>query len=170
MQHAMQQPKRPRGVTAIAILAFVTAGLLILTVVNLAVTKAPLATLSPELAKIDLPPDITPQTLREILTALFLLSAALNMAVGRGLWTLRNWARRVMLFLAGINVVVNVFNSLQAATHANDAVLIQSLFVVFLNGWIFWFLIQPSTKEAFQAVSSPPPAMPDAGGPTPPDA
>lgn len=156
--------RRPTGVTVIAMLNFVGAGFIVLYILYLAITKAPLTNLPPELADSPLPPEL----FRAIFTGALLFAAALNLVLGIGLLKLHNWARIVVLVFAGIGLFFNVIGVLVAAGRADDSTLFSGLLTIAYNGWIFWYLLQGHVNLAFAKVVPLPPAPPASTPPEPP--
>ena len=156
--------RRPTGVTVIAVLNFAGAGFIVLYILYLAIAKAPLTNLPPELADSPLPPEL----LRAVVTGGLLLGAAINLAFGIGLWKLKNWVRIIVMVFAGIGLFFNVIGVLMAAGSANDQALFSGLLSLAYNGWVVWYLLQGHVKQAFAKVASAQPAPPVSGPPEQP--
>lgn len=78
--------------------------------------------------------------------------AALFVAVGVGLWRLRNWARRVTIVLMVLRLLL-LLPGFVAGLLRQDLVSlgVQLLFGV-VYAWIVWYLRQPQVKQLFGAV------------------
>lgn len=122
METTPTSPQRPQGITAIALLLFFAAALMILFVFTLAVTQEPLPDM-PELAD----SGVSLEELRPIFTAALLILGAVFIAAGTGLWQLRNWGRILALVLAGLEVFGQILRVLGAAASASDFSLVTSL-------------------------------------------
>lgn len=156
--------RRPTGVTVIAVLNFVGAGFIILYILYLAITKTPLTNLPPELADSPLPPEL----LRAVVTGGLLIGAALNLALGIGLWKLKNWVRIIVMVFTGIGLFFNVIGVLVAAGKADDKTLFSGLLTIAYNGWVVWYLLQGHVKQAFAKVAPTQPVPPASPPPEPP--
>jgi hypothetical protein len=146
----MQVKRRPTGVTVIAVLQFITAGLfivdgLIVMVRMSAVSRAEAGT-----------PEMQSSPLGLVLGTIFGLGAVafvagiVCVAVGRGVWRLKNWARIVTLIACGpaaalllYAFVVSVFLRSTALVALRNAVLLSAC------AFVIWYLMQPDVKRVF---------------------
>jgi len=81
--------------------------------------------------------------------ALIGVLAGVFAAVGVGLWRLRPWARLLTLGLTALRLLFLV-PGLVVSLAQGDALLIGGhALMLFVYGWIVWYLFQPEVKKAF---------------------
>ena len=80
--------------------------------------------------------------------AFFLGSAAYGVTA-YGLWTRRNWARRVAIALAGWGVLMAVPSASAAATEFNPVPLLLAGLPIIGRVVVIFYLMQPPVKDAF---------------------
>lgn len=155
---------RPTGVSVIAILSFIYGFLLV---------AGALLTLA-----IPLPDPFGRFTL--VLGLLLLIIAALYLAVGWGLWELRQWARLAVMVISALNLVSGLVSGVALIIGVDvggvplrfpgtgAGALIQAAIAAF----ILYYLARPDVQEAFQVafaepVSVPSPTVPQLVTPEP---
>jgi len=142
--------KRPRGVTLLALLVFLNAAFCLLVVI-LAFTRPELLSTALIARKRLSPEDWRLQI--GYMAFFDSLAAGAFMVIGFGLWSLRNWARWVLLMMAGFAlgrwavglVLVLIF----APRALGDALMTIRPIGLLINAAIFWCLVQPEVKRAF---------------------
>ena len=83
--------------------------------------------------------------------ALIVVLAVVFAAVGVGLWRLRRWARLLTLGLTALRLLFLV-PGLVVSLVQMDALLIGGhALMLFVYGWIVWYLFQAEVKRAFGA-------------------
>ncbi len=122
--------ERPTGVTILAILNFLWAGLHALLAVLFFFIGAEDAAVG----------------------VVALILAAIGLAIGIGLWKLRNWARIVTIVLVGLSLPLSVLLLLGLLIGFELGSLIFQAIFVALYAWIIWYLFQPHVKDAFGAA------------------
>src|SRR5579872_1394363 len=139
--------ERPTGVTVIAILQFIAAGFLVLGGLGLLLMGAGGAAIikggsggGAFLAGLGIFGAI----------ALFIF-AAIYLALGIGMWNLKNWARIICLFLLGLGLLAAVPSALGAILHFNIIALFLLVLRFGIGIVVFWYLLQPEVKKAFGA-------------------
>jgi hypothetical protein len=137
---------RPGGVTFLAVLAYIGAGFCVLggllavtgagiihslTVQNQGAPSAGMGSLFAMLGG--------------AISVFFFVLAAVYILVGIGLWTLKNWARILVIVLAAIGIVFNLSQLL----HYTSAILPTLIFSLAIDGLIIWYLLKPNVAAAF---------------------
>jgi hypothetical protein len=135
----MANINRPTGITILGYLLIVLGALTII----LGVT---LARHSGSLAAMGIPPQFL--ALGPALGAVLIVSGVINAAVGWGLLRLFNWARVVMLVIAGLGVVGAALGILSGGP-GQIAADVQSLGAFAIDGLIIWYLLRPESRQAF---------------------
>jgi hypothetical protein len=142
--------ERPTGVTVIAVLDFIGAGLVALVAIGLialggvlttAMSSTPLAALTGAGAV--------------IVAVICLGFAALGIVIGIGMLKLRNWARIVTIVLTGLGLLGGVLGLLGlTAMHTGSfaGALVRQLITIAIDVWILWYLFQAHVKQAFGAT------------------
>jgi hypothetical protein len=155
---------RPLGVTLIAILYFISAGLLSLAGIASilgAGFASYIASQHPDMG------DLGAMLLGGagiFLAVFFLVIALLCGLEGRGLWKLKNWARTVAMVLAIIGVLFSGLGLLGAMVRFSAFGLLNQGIQFAINLLILWYLNQPHVKLAFGGAS---PAAPRFSVPPP---
>jgi len=150
--------KRPFGVAVLAIIHFLEALLFLLTGAMLWLFARLVEEMGEDAlqATDELSARMLPLILEFIqsgkLMVVYALIAALAVvfaAVGVGLWRLRRWARLLTLGLTGLRLVF-LLPGLVVSLVQMDALLIGGhALMLFVYGWIVWYLFQPEVKRAF---------------------
>lgn len=135
------KPERPAGVTAVAIVFLLTAAYLLAVGLTM-------------LARSGL---ISMAAGAELLGGLelagpymFLLTAAVGVAVTLGLWRLHKWARWMAILIAMIGMMLLLPSVSSAVIDFRFAKLVWGGLGVIVRAMIVWYLYQPAVKEAFQ--------------------
>jgi hypothetical protein len=96
-----------------------------------------------------------------------LFLAAISGVAGWGLWSLKEWARIVQIVLAALGVLGRLFSIMTVMAHGRIFGLPFSLVILGYYAWVIYYLIQPEVKAAFvqQPVRAymPPPTPPPVG-------
>jgi hypothetical protein len=72
--------------------------------------------------------------------------AAIGALLGWGLWTLKNWARIILIVLASLGAL----GSLLALLNLSSAIIVGVVIRLAINGLVIWYLLQPNVAAAFQ--------------------
>jgi hypothetical protein len=137
---------RPGGVTFLAILEFIGAGICVLVglltiagagfIHSLTVQNqgAPAAGMGSFLAM-----------LGGALSIFFFVLAAVAILLGIGLWTLKNWARIIVIVFAALGILMN----LSSLLHYSSAILPSLIIGLAIDVLIIWYLLKPNVAAAF---------------------
>jgi uncharacterized membrane protein (DUF2068 family) len=140
--------ERPTGVTILAVLAFIGAGLLVLLALLSLLGGAMLSSMAaPRMGML--------ASVGGAVIAVFLfVIAVLYVVIGAGLWKLQNWARVLAIVLAGLSVLASVLSILNPFAHHFFffVFLTRRLIVVAIDVWIIVYLLKPHVKQAFGAT------------------
>jgi hypothetical protein len=144
--------QRPGGVTAIAILDFIGAGTLLLfaigafvggtflgTIVGRAVSQSGSGTAGAGLGML----------IGAFLGVGCLIFAAVDAALGWGMWTLKEWARIVQIIFAGFGALMQLLGVLTSLSHGRAMGIAWNLIWLGVSGFIIYYLMQPQVKAAF---------------------
>lgn len=139
---------RPTGVTVIAVLDFIGAGIAVLAALGMMLGGGFVASMISQqqgagagvLAAIGAAAGIA-----------FLFGAAIAILLGWGLLKLKEWARIITIVLAGLGALGALFAVL---THFFAIGMFGALCRLVINGLIIWYLLQPHVKAAFQGVQA----------------
>jgi len=138
--------ERPTGVSVLAILSFIGAGLTVLVALAFMMGSATISQMvgggrgSAMLVGLG------------VVGGVFILGfAALYLVVGFGLWTLKNWGRLLMLILAAIGLIFGALGLLTALMHFHIMGLVWQFVVCAIDVWIITYLLKPHVKQAFSA-------------------
>lgn len=138
--------ERPTGVTVLAILSFIGAGLTVLAALAFMMSGAALSQMTgggPGAAML--------AGLGAIGGVFILGFAVLYVVVGIGLWMLRNWGRLLMMILAGVGLVFGAIGLLTALMHFRMMGLVWNVVVCAVDLLIITYLLKPHVKMAFGA-------------------
>ena len=142
--------QRPTGVTILAVLAFIGAGLLVLGALATVLGGVLISNMAsyPQFGMV-----------AGIGSAIFgvivLGCAALDVIVGVGLWKLKNWARILTIVLIGVGLLGSVLSIFSPFAHMHVfffGFLIRRLIVAAIYAWILVYLFKPHVKQAFGAT------------------
>jgi hypothetical protein len=139
--------ERPTGVTILAVLGFIGAGMLVVAALVVLLGGAVVANLAtaPQfgmLAGIG----------GAIFAVAFFIGAAFYIVGGIGLWKLQNWARILVIVLCGLGVLINGLGVLTALVHLHVLNVLVRAIVAAIDGWIAIYLLKPHVKQAFGAT------------------
>ena len=138
--------ERPTGVSVLAILSFIGAGLTVLVAFAFLMGGAALSQMAGG------GPGTAMFTGLGAIGGVFILGfAALYVVVGVGLWMLRNWGRVLMLILAAIGLILGALGLLSALMHFRIMALVWQFIVCGIDVWIITYLLKPHVKLAFGA-------------------
>jgi len=129
--------ERPTGVTILAVLCFVFAGLALLAALALMFMGGMLGQMVESSGM-----GTMLAGAGAIVGVVVLIGAALYFLVGFGLWKLKNWGR----ILAIVFVALGLFSSLSPF---QAGVFGWQLFICLLDIWIIIYLLKPHVKQAF---------------------
>ncbi len=139
--------ERPTGVTVLAILAFIFAGLCALGSLVFFVGGTALSTMSGASAGMG----AMLAGLGAIAGVVVLVLAALYAAVGFGLWKLQNWGRILCIIFVALGMLFALAGVARSLSPMHIGILIWQLFWVGLDVWIIMYLLKPHVKQAFSA-------------------
>jgi hypothetical protein len=135
---------RPTGVTIIAVLGFIGAGLSLLAGLGMFLGGAVLSSMAgrPGMGMIA-------GIGGAFVGIVFLGIAAVYLVTAIGLWKLQDWARILTVVLSIIGAVLNGFGMLRAMLHLHIfGLFIQAIFVA-IDVWVAVYLLQSNVKQAF---------------------
>ena len=139
--------ERPAGVTILAVLGFLSAGLLVVTALVMFVSATFLANMATRPGF-----GMLAGSGGAIFAVAFLVSAAFYLVGGIGLWKLQNWARILVIILCGLGVLLNGLGLLTALLHFQVLSVLVGAIVVAILVWILLYLLKPHVKQAFGAT------------------
>jgi uncharacterized membrane protein (DUF2068 family) len=142
--------QRPTGVTVLALLAFIGAGILVLGALGMFWGGAMMSGMMARPGS-----GVWMAGAGAMMGIMFLGFAALELIVGLGLWKLQNWARIMAIVLAGLGLLGSVFSIFSPFAHMHFfffAFLIRRLIVAAIEVWILVYLFKPHVKQAFGAT------------------
>lgn len=140
--------QRPTGVTILAILAFIGAGILALVALFSLLGGALVSSLASSRV------GIVAGVGAAVVAVFLLIFAAIDLVVGIGLWKLKNWARVVTIILVGLGLLGSVLSIVSPFAHLHVfffVFLVRRLILAAIYAWILWYLFQPNVKQAFGA-------------------
>lgn len=143
---------RPTGVTVLAILDFIGAGLCVLIGLLMIVGGGFMATMmsqqggqgSAGVAGLF-------AGLGAVAGVFAIIFGGVCALLGFGLWKLKEWARIVSIVLTGISGAFQLFGLLGSLAHFNLFAVVWSLFWLAIDALIIWYLLKPEVRAAFQA-------------------
>jgi uncharacterized membrane protein (DUF2068 family) len=143
--------QRPTGVTILAILAFIGAGMLVMAALVLFAGGALVSRFAnmPQAGMIA-------GVAGAVLAAICLAFAVLEFVVGLGLWKLQNWARILTIVLICFALLSSVLGLLMGLTHMFGMFFFMLFFrrivIAAIQVWIVIYLLKPHVKQAFGAT------------------
>lgn len=135
---------RPTGVTILAVLNFLGAGLMVLGGLFFFVGMSMVGAASHQAGAMG-----ALAGMGAIAGVIFLVFAAFAVAVGAGLWKLQNWARITTIVLACLSILSGVFGVLGSLLHFQPVAFIMNVVFLAFYGWIVWYMLQEHVKHAF---------------------
>ena len=135
---------RPVGVTILAVLQFIGAGLCVLLGILVVVGAG-----AGFLGSMTQGQGGTGGLMAMVggaLSVFFFVVAAIAALLGWGLWSLKNWARIAVIVLSALGAVL----SLLALLNFSSAIIVGVIIRLAINGVIIWYLLQPNVAAAFQ--------------------
>jgi hypothetical protein len=135
---------RPTGVTIIAILQFIGAGLCILAGIGALVGASFLGAAGGPAGAGGMF-----AMLGGAVSIVLFIIAGIAILLGWGLWTLKEWARIVTIVLQGLALLGAVLTLVQLGS----AFLVGGIIRLAISGLIIWYLLKPDVKAAFQGQS-----------------
>ncbi len=139
--------ERPTGVTILAVLAFIFAGLAVLGALAFFVGGSLLSSMTGSSGGMG----GLLAGLGAIAGVIILIIAALYAVVGFGLWKLQNWGRILCLILVALGLLSSVLGLVKSLTPLHFGLLIWQLVWVAVDVWIITYLLRPHVKQAFGA-------------------
>jgi hypothetical protein len=137
---------RPTGVTVIAILSFLGAGLLVLFGCALLFGGAIIATLGMSVPAAMVGVGVA------IAAVFFFGLAALDVVTGIGLLNMRNWARVITIVLVGLGLFFAVLGLLSGLLHFRIFLMFREAIIAAIDLWVLTYLFKPDIKQAFGAT------------------
>jgi len=136
--------ERPTGVTILAVLAFIFAGLALLGALGLMFMGGMLAQM------------VESSGMGTMLAGagafvgvVVLICAALYFLVGFGLWKLKNWGRILAIIFVALGLISAAMGLFFSLSPFQAGVFAWQLFVCALDIWIIVYLLKPHVKQAF---------------------
>ena len=143
---------RPTGVTVIAILDFIGAGLCVLGGLGMILGGGFMATMMSQQG------GHGSAGAAGILAGLgaaagvfMIIMGGVGALVGFGLWKLKEWARIVSIILFGISAVFQLLGIVGSLAHFTVFALLWGVFWLAVDAFLIWYLLKPEVKAAFQA-------------------
>lgn len=142
--------ERPLGVTIIAVLQFFGTALLILVALALGTGNLRMTLGLTPVASV--PRFALLADAGRLGATVMLLSACFLVALGYGMWKLRNWARMATIAVEAFGAVAAAFGLLWALTHVMVLALLFTSIRLGINLLILWYLYQRHVRQAFGLV------------------
>jgi len=137
---------RPTGVTVIAVLDFIGAGLCALAGLAVIFGAGFMgAMLGQGQASGSAQAGGLVAMLGGALGIVLLIIAAISALIGWGMLGLKSWARIVQIVFA----VLGLLGALMALMNFSSAILLGMIIRIAINGWILWYLLQKDVAAAF---------------------
>jgi hypothetical protein len=136
--------QRPDGVTILAVLAFIGAGLLVLAAMGMLLGGAMVANMAARpgfgmMAGVG----------GVVFGVFFLIIAGVYALVGTGFLKLQNWARILTIVLSSLGVLSYGLGILSALFHLHPVLVLWRAILLAINLWIVIYLMKPHVKQAF---------------------
>jgi uncharacterized membrane protein (DUF2068 family) len=143
--------QRPTGVTILAILAFIGAGMLVLAALAMFAGGAILSRFA-NIPQVGMVAGVA----GAVLAVMFLGFAVLEFVIGLGLWKLQNWARILTIVLLCLALLSSALGILMGLTHMLGMLFFMLFFrriiIAAIQVWILIYLLKPHVKQAFGAT------------------
>ncbi|MGH9777661.1 MAG: hypothetical protein ACRD5I_04550 [Candidatus Acidiferrales bacterium] len=140
---------RPTGVTILAILEFLGAGLFILLGLLFLVGFSLLGGAAGQAGEGSGMAVL--MGLGAVAGVVFLALALIPLAIGIGLWKLKNWARILVIVFSILGVLSNLAGAAIPLMTGDPVSAVSSVIGLGVNGLILWYMFQPHVREAFGA-------------------
>lgn len=136
---------RPVGVSILAVLGFIGAGLWVLIGLAMLVGASFVGAMFSQAQGAPAGSGGFMAMLGGAVSIVFFVFAAIAALLAWGLWTLKNWARIVVIVLQALGILF----SLAALLHLSLPVLVGLIIRVGIGGLIIWYLSKPDVAAAF---------------------
>src|SRR6185437_1629893 len=137
---------RPTGVTILAVLGFILAGLMLLAAcIMFAVGAAGIATMAGGHAM----GGGMLATLGAFAGAACLIFAVLYILSAVGLLKLRSWGRLLTIVLVAISLLLGIRGVVMGAAHGLGSPVISQIIIIAIDAWVLVYLFKPHVKQAF---------------------
>ena len=136
---------RPTGVTVIAVLDFIGAGLCVLLGIAALVGASFLGAFMSQAQGGNAAAGGFMAMLGGAISIFLIIVGGISGLVGWGMWTLKSWARIVQIIFAALGLL----GALSLLLHFSGAVLFGFVLRVAINGLIIWYLLKPEVAAAF---------------------
>ncbi|HEV2114235.1 MAG TPA: hypothetical protein VGR50_08795 [Terriglobales bacterium] len=146
--------QRPTGVTVIAILQFLAAGVLLLGGIAFMVGMGAMGAVMAQRGAGGGPGGMGMGVLAglgALLGVVLVALAVLYGITGFGMWNLKNWARIVTLIFTGLGAIFHGFSMLASLIHFHIFALIWGGMWLAVHVLIIWYLLQPDVVRAFES-------------------
>jgi uncharacterized membrane protein (DUF2068 family) len=141
---------RPVGVTILAILNFIGAGLCVLLGLGMMLGGGFIATMLSQQGQGSAGAAGVLAGLGAAAGVFIIIMGGVSALLGFGLWKLKGWARIVSIVLAGISGAFQLLGLLGSLAHFSLFAVVWSLFWLAIDALIIWYLLKPEVKAAFQ--------------------
>jgi len=136
--------ERPTGVTILAVLAFIFAGLAVLCALGLMFMGGMIAQMMESSGMGTMLAGVG-----AFAGIVVLVAAALYFLVGFGLWKLKNWGRILAIVFVALGLISAALGLFSSLSPFQTGVFVWQLFVCALDIWIIVYLLKPHVKQAF---------------------
>jgi len=141
---------RPTGITILAVLEFLTAGALILAALLFIVAFGLLGGAAGQAGESGGMAVL--MGLGAVAGVILLVIALIPLALGYGLWKLKNWARILVIVFSILGVLSNLAGAAIPLMTGEPVSAVSSVIGLGVNGLILWYMFQPHVKQAFGAA------------------
>jgi hypothetical protein len=139
--------ERPTGVTILAVLAFIGAGLLVFAALGAMLMGGVM------LSRMGAGPiGVLGGVGVAVAAVIFLVIAVLYVVMGVGLLKVQNWARILTIVLVGLGALAQALGVLGALAHFHPFLFVWRAIFVAIDVWIIVYLLKPHVKQAFGAT------------------
>jgi len=139
--------ERPTGVTILAVLGFIAAGMLVLAALGVLLGGAMVADMAARPGM-----GMVAGIGGAVFGVLFLGIAVLYAVVGVGFLKLQNWARVLTIVLCGLGVLSYALGTLSALFHFHPLLVLWRVVLLAVNLLVVFYLLKPHVKQAFGAT------------------
>jgi hypothetical protein len=142
---------RPTGVTVLAVLNFIGAGLEIICALLMFVGGAFLGTFLSQMAANSgrAAGAGIGAAIGIAFGIVFIVMAAISAIVGFGLWNLKEWGRIVEIVIGSLGALIQAIGLLGSLSHFRMGAILWNLTWLAFDAWIIFYLVQPHVKAAF---------------------